>query len=272
MKHLVFIVLILFLGANSLAQSYVRKDSVLEEPFIYFSVGSFFPTINTALRVDTDAGLGTEISLEDNLNMNSQASVFKSTLIMRASPKSQFLFSLTGIDRQSSFFVEDTLAFQGKTYPVGVNARLFFNTRFYAFTWRYSIWNKPNWNAGLSVGARAIGIHTGMDAVIQGSSINESVRIAAPAILFGLHGSAYLTDRLLGRYSFDYLHFTIFDIDIRVLETNASLEYFIFKNVGIGGSYSVNEYSIREIPFSSDFQGKVIFQIGGFNLFATLRW
>jgi hypothetical protein len=272
MKRLVFASIALLFALNVSAQSYISKDSTLEKPFLYFSVAGFFTNITTSLRIDSDIGVGTELSLEETLKMESNVAVLKANLILQASPRSQFGFVLTGINRDKTFQIEDTLRFRSSDFPLGANARLFFNTRFYAFTWRYSIWNKPNWNAGLSLGARAVSFHTGIDANVQGRRYNESARFTAPAALIGIHGAAYLSPRFLGRYTFDYLHLTIAGVDIKVLESNTSLQYFFLKNVGVGVAYSVNEYLIQDIPFNSDFDGRVLFRVSGFNLFASCRW
>jgi hypothetical protein len=198
-------------------------------------------------------------------------SVFRADAIGRISPKSQLAFAFTSLQRSSDFVLDEEVQIFDTLLNVDAQLNVFFDTYYYALTWRYSFFNEVNWNAGLSVGLRAVQFKTGLSATFNEREFSASEGVWAPAILFGVHGSGYLTPRLLARYSLEYFQVTVLDINIRVIETRASVEYFVVKNVGLGLAYSTNEYLIRDIPFD-DFQGKVDFEFGGFNLFATVRF
>ena len=86
-----------------------------------------------------------------------------------------------------------------------------------------------------------------------------------------MHGSAYLTPKLLARYSLEYFYLSIDGIDINVIESNFSVQYFIFKQFGLGLAYSTNDYQVNDIPLG-DFNGKVDFNFGGMNLFLSARF
>lgn len=272
-----FIIGLIFLLAAVLpniatAQSYLDKDSVYHNPRVYITAGVHDLNLQTELRLDSDIGLGTSISLEDDLKLLNEGFVFQAGGIVRAKRRSQFVFSYTGILRERNVEIDENIDFADTTFYVGAQAKFYFNTYYYSLTWRYSLLEKTNWNAGFSVGLRMVQFKTGLDASFNGSEYGSESTIGAPALLLGLHGSAYLMPRLLGRYSFEYLQLSVSDISIKILETRASLEYFVLKNVGLGVAYSTNKYLVENIPFNNDFEGRVSFEFGGFSLMASARF
>lgn len=261
----------LFNTSNVLAQSYgtVAGDSI--NPRAYITAGYYFPTINTSLRIDTALGIGTVIGLED-LGLDEDKSVFKLDGVIRVSPKSQLAITYTNINRESTALLERDVTVGDSTFLKGSGVGILFDVDYYAVTWRYSFYNKKNWNAGLSLGARAVSINTGFGARINERTYTESTSVTAPAILFGVHGSAYLTPKLLARYSLEYFYLSVNGLDINVVESNAAVHYFFFKNFGLGAAYSTNSYRVNDVPLGDDFNGKIDFSFGGFNLFLTARF
>lgn len=266
---LFIITLISFSNIN--AQSYESKEGDSINPRVYVAAGYYFPSINTSLRIDGRRGLGTEIGLED-LGLEEDKSVFKLGGIVQVSPKSQLAISYTSINRNARAILERDITIGETTFEAGSGLGFKFNVNYYALTWRYSFFNEKNWNAGLSLGARAVSINTGFNAQINNRSKIENTSVTAPTILFGVHGGAYLTPKLLARYSLEYFYLSVNGIDINVVESNASVEYFFFKKFGLGLAYSTNDYLVRDVPLGEDFNGKIDFNFGGFNLFLSGRF
>lgn len=266
-----FFLIFLIHSNKSTAQSYstVEGDSI--NPRVYVNAGYYFPSINTSLRIDGRLGLGTEIGLED-LGLDEEKNVFKIGGVVRISPKSQLALTYTSINRNTNATLERDIIIGETTFEAGSGLGFKFNVDYYALTWRYSFFNEKNWNAGLSLGARAVSINTGFNARVNDNFREENTSVTAPAILFGVHGSAYLTPKLLARYSLEYFYLSVNGIDINVVESNASVEYFIFKKFGLGLAYSTNDYIVRDVPLGEDFNGKIDFNFGGFNLFLTARF
>ncbi len=266
---LVFIFVLSFLQ-EGWSQSVLTRDSTVFNPRVYFSTGAYFPKVDTRLRIDGSV-LGTELSLEDDLNLLEDMRVFKTDALLRVGQRSQFLVSFTQLLRSQDFVLDESITVRDTTFEVGAEINLSFDTYYTALTWRYSIWNETNWNVGFSVGMRYVYFKAGFEGRLNSSSTEVSDGIGAPALLLGVHGGAYIAPRLLGRYSFEWIGLTVADISINILETAVSLEYFIGKNWGAGVAYSTNAYTVRDIPFS-DFDGRVIFSFGGANLFLTARF
>jgi hypothetical protein len=260
------------LSITSSAQSYIRAGGDSLNPRIYANTGVFRPNLTTSLRIDSRSGLGTDISLEDDFNFESSLSVFYAQAVIRAKQRSQFVLSFTNINRSSDLEISEDITIADTTFYLGATLNLQFDVNYYAFTWRYAFFNKANWNAGLSIGLRAAQFGFKADATANGAEYGVSESITAPAILFGLHGSGYLTERLLGRYSFEFFDLNVAGFDINVLETRASLEYFIIENVGLGVAYSTSAYRVSDFPLNNNLDGRVLFDFSGINIFLSARF
>jgi hypothetical protein len=266
----IFSVLVCALQVN--AQTYIQEKGDSINPRVYASVGLFFPNITTSLRIDSDRGLGTELGLEDDFKFDDLISVFNIQGVVRVKNRSQFVLAFTNMSRSSNIQLDDNIEIGDTAFYVGANLDMKFDVNYYALTWRYSFFNNANWSAGLSFGLRAAQFIVKADAEVNGREYGESASVVAPAPLIGLHGSGYLTERLLARYSLEYFTLNVEGIDLNILESRASLEYFILENVGIGAAYSTSRYRVREFPLSDDFEGSVLFDFSGGNLFLSARF
>ena len=260
-----------FLSSNVVAQSYTTVEGDSIYPRFYLETGYYFPNITTRLRVDGD-NLGTEINLEDDFNFESEMSVFRLGGFIRISPKSQLAVSYTRMHRSKRRTVERDIEWNDTIFEANSDINLKFDVNYFAATYRYSFFNEKNWNAGLSVGLRGVDIGTSINARFNNRQASREANVLAPAILFGVHGSAYLTPNLLARYSLEYFYLSVNGIDVTVIESNAAVQYFIFKNIGLGLAYSTNDYRLRDVPLTDNFDGKIEFGFGGFNLFLSARF
>lgn len=278
LSHMRFFLCLLFLAfsVHLSAQSYMESTGDSIAPRVYFNTGFFFPNMTTSLRVDSDRRLGTELGLEDDFNFEENLSVFYAQAVLRVKKRSQFVMAYTNMKRTSSIELDENIEVGDTIFYLGANIDLRFDVNYFALTWRYSFFNNANWNAGLSFGVRAAQFVVDAEAQANGNSnsiaYGESTSVTAPAPLIGVHGAGYLTDRLLARYSLEYFGVSISEIDINVLESRASLEYFIFKNVGIGAAYSTSRYRVKDIPLSDNFDGRILFDFSGGNLFLSARF
>jgi hypothetical protein len=267
----VLVALTLLISGNAFSQSYVDLEGELQEPRVYFSAGAFFPEMVTSLRVDSDFGIGTEINLEELFDLESRINVFRAGGLVRIGKRSHIDASFTNMKRSNLISLAADFDFGDTVFYAGAFADLKFDVLYLAATYRYSIFEKPNWNAGVSAGLRYVRFNTSINAQLNTEAYSSTAAVGAPAILLGLHGSAYLTPRLLGRYSMETFYLSVQDVNIRVLETSVSLQYYITKNIGLGAGYASSNYQVRQIPFDDSFKGKVTFAFEGVTLFASFR-
>ena len=230
--------------------------------------------MNTSMRIDTDRGFGTDISLENDLKFKTYISAFRVSAMYRLKEKSQFLLSFTDMNRSKTLTLDRDIKIGDTTFYANASLKAKFDVNYYSLTWRYSFFNKTNWNAGLSFGLRMVEFKTGF--VATGSHLQRSYQadpiLLAPAALIGIHGSGYLTPRLLGRYSLEYFQLTVTGTKLTVLETQMSVSYYFTKNLGLGAGYANTAFNLTSLPLDNKFEGNVNFSFQGFTLFATARF
>jgi len=76
----------------------------------------------------------------------------------------------------------------------------------------------------------------------------------------------------MARYSLEAFYLKVSDVRINIVESSASVHYFITKNVGLGIAYSTNSYRLTNLPLWGESEGKVNFEFGGLNMFLTTRF
>jgi hypothetical protein len=254
------------------SQSYTSREGDSINPKFYVWAGVFYPNMNTSLRVDSAIGIGTEIGLESEFGLQEDLGVFRIDGLAQLTENSQIAVAYTAMKRKRRLILEKDIEFGETLIEAGANVGYNFDVDYIGATYRYNFFNERNWNAGLSGGLRGVFIKTSLDGQLNDQSFQEKATFNAPAILFGVHGSAYLTPRLLARYSLEVFYLKINDIKITVLESNASVHYFIFKNIGLGVAYSTNDYSVQNVPLWGDSEGKIDLNFGGLNMYITSRF
>ena len=271
-KYVIFILIAFLTIEVGWTQSYTSREGDSINPRFYVWAGGFYPNMNTALRIDAKNGLGTEIGLEDDLKLSENLGVFRFDGMVRLTENSQLAITYTGIKRRKNVVLDKDITFADTTFNINSEINYKFNVDYLAATYRYNFFNERNWNAGLSGGVRAVFFDTSIKGRLNNLNKNRERSLTAPAILFGVHGSAYLTPRLMARYSLETFYLKIDDIKINIIESNASVHYFIHKNFGLGLAYSTNSYRLVNLPLWGDSEGKVNFEFGGLYLNLTGRF
>lgn len=272
---LILLEIIVFSGLVSVqnlnAQSYQSREGDSINPRFYASMGYYVPNIRTNLRID-GSRLGTDISLEDTFNLDEDLGVFRADFYVSLTKRSSLVGSYTSIKRGNSIVLEEDFEFEDVVFEAGSGVRFNFDVDYIAATYRYNLFNELNMSAGFSAGLRGVIINTGATARLNSLTRSASASFLAPALLLGVHYSAYLRPRLLLRYSLEGLYLEIEDIRVNIIESNASINYFITKKVGVGLSYSTNNYRVRNFSLGGDFNGKVNFSFGGLNMSLIARF
>ncbi|MDI1354558.1 MAG: hypothetical protein PSX36_06555 [bacterium] len=264
---------LIFSSLIFIASGQKNADSLFK-PHAYLYFSGYVPEITTSIRFDSKtAHIGTVVSLENSLNFDENPKLWRADGYIRAGKRSAFALTFLSINRNRSWTLERDLKFRDTTFTTGANAKMYFNTNYWGLSYRYSIFSKPTWSAGLSFGLRILTVKTGITAESKlFGSYSSNSQLVVPAALVGFHGAAYLWKRLQFRYTWEFLRLNVEGIKIYVFDNNFALEYFILKNVGLGASYSEVSYRINEIPFSEEFSGQIEYTVSGFSLFLAARF
>lgn len=244
-----------------------QTDSAEKEYKIYINAGAFFPEVETRIQADGEHGLGTVIFVENFLNADKNPFVFTANgywkITKRSSVNARFFhYTTTGHieTSQSQITIRDSVIQIGAQ----IDSRLTMN--YFGLTYDFSVFAKPTWNAGLSLGLRSSFFDFNLDYQTLDHSGNYSENITIPIILWGLFIDGYLTPHLRGTYTFEMFQLTVKDISGLVYENRFGLEYYFLKNIGAGFSYNQISYRINDVPLNKVFNGLISYNLSGLQL------
>lgn len=208
--------------------------------------GWFTVDFKTEFRAGTPALIGTVIRLEDTLNLDENVKTGWLGGFYRFKPKHAITVAITRMNRDATTTLKESIEIgedDDLVFDIGVAVDSKFNQRVMYLMYQYSFINNGRTEAGLRVGVSAFQIELGLagSASVNGappSQVGESYSlppIPVPGLgAFITHG---FTKNFILRLSGTGLDFEIGDIDLRLLTSRTTIEYFFVKNVGIGGGF-----------------------------------
>jgi hypothetical protein len=205
------------------------------------SAGFFAAINNTNIRVSNVSGeVGTDVNFENDLGFKKHSATFLGDFQWRSSSRSRFDLSYIYIGRTSDKTIQKDIMFGGDTYPVNTQIDAFFNTRIYRFSYGYAILSKPNFEAGLLIGAHIVGASVGLSAVGNSANLNltDDFGFTAPLPDFGVWGGYTFSDRWAITGEFDYFALTVDNINGKILGFNALVTYRAIGHLDVSAGYT----------------------------------
>lgn len=270
MKYLLsFYFIVVSLGVFAMDSLKVAK---MPKYRYYIYAGSFFPTTETTLRVDGRFA-GTYIDLENDFKMGGKGMSFRTEALGQFSPRSSVSLTYFSIFKNGTATLDRDITYNDVVFHAGGTVNSFFNIHFMGASYRYSVFYKENWCLGLTTGFRVLNMDMGATLIEpSGYSYTNQFSTYIPVVLFGIHGSAYITPRFLARYSLEYFGLRIQGVSGKVVDNRLTLEYYILKNFSIGGSFTHINYVIKDFDVMRNFEGEVGYSVMGFALYAGVRF
>lgn len=196
------------------------------------SVGAaFLANFDTAVRVDSDFVLGTNIDLEDLLGVDSDNAVFRLAASYEFTPRHRVDMSVFDINRNGSRSIAEDIEIGDVTIPSGsVDTR--FDTLVAKAAYRYNFVDDQRTVLGASLGLHMMGITFALESDVAQTS--ETFRATAPLPVVGLHGEYALspTWKILASAE-------LFQVDIgfgrgHLSDTSLAIEHEPWKHFGWG--------------------------------------
>jgi len=219
-------------------------------------VGGFFQKFETTIRVDSPTtGLGTEVGLEDDLNLESNQANFRADGYWRLGRHSRLDFAYTAWNRKGGNEIDRDITIGDTTYHAGARVDSRLKVTLAELYYGYSFWNTPQFEAGLQLGFTALfnkALFEGTGTISGGggsvtetfSSEDRTVTAPVPAIgaqfRYTLSPGFLLSARVRGSGA------TIDNIKASSLQWRAALDYYPWKNVGFGAAYDYMDITIEK--------------------------
>lgn len=231
------------------------------------AIGSYALDLDARLRVD-GSRRGQDFSLSHDLGLDSERDVGFFSLGWRPFERHQFDLSYFSDEVSSTRILDREISIDDQTFMVGARLHTRFDVDAYDLSYTWWLQSTPRQAFGVNVGL--VGYIIDIDAQAVGSasdqsaerSASASVDLPAPRIgvsyrrafgqgwRFSASGSAFET--------------SVGNIDARVLDARAGIEYYPWSHFGMRLQYSVNR--IRADLDKTEFNGRANLDFSGLQL------
>lgn len=268
---LAFFILPHFLQAQE--TNNLKQDSTDYRYKYYIASGAYFPNVTTEIRLDSQVGLGTVLSLENSFGFPDKPVLFRIDADARITKRSSITAQFFLMNRNSEKVLDREIVIRDTVIETGATIKSKVNNTFYGITYHYDAFRKPMINAGFDAGLRLTVFDMGFYFKrLNGEENATNISLPIPVILLGFHTNGYFTPRLRGGYRFDFFRLNIEGVQGSVFENKFLLEYYFIKNLSIGVAYNSIIYNLDDFPVSDNFTGKVNFQISGMECYLSARF
>jgi len=251
----------------------------------------FYPEISSTARLDLTATKrpGTEIKLEDDLNLSDRKGTPYVTLGMRLGQAWRMEFEYYELNRSASKAITRQIDWGDTTFPVGAQVDSKLDTTVYRLTGGYSFYRAPTAEAGVSFGAHVTDFKTALSGSGTAGAMSADLRTAlartspsgvvtttfhreerstlVPLPTIGLYGSYGFADHWQVRGKVDYLSLKYGDYDGSLINTLVAIDWRFAKNWGAGIGYRYVNYKLN--VDKSNFRGEINYKFSGPTFFVN---
>ena len=249
-----------------------------EERFM-LSGGAFLPSFDTTLRVDNRTlGIGDDVSLEDDLDVDDDESVYWIGGHWRFASRHRVALSYFRSKRDATAVALDDIQIGDEIFPVGAGLDSEFEIQVIPLVYAYSFMKREKFEF-----AGSVGLHWySLDFTVQGTvslgtedaNAEVTAKADAPLPLFGLRFDYYITPRWSAGAHGEALALEFdddtFSFSGRAVNVRLSTEYWIWNHFGVGAA--VNWFNVDLDVDDSDWRGEFEYDYFGPQLYLTARF
>ena len=270
-RWLVFILL-----TNSMlampAYSQARYDNHQTKDKFSIRIGGFHQEdIDSNIRIDSKSlGLGTIISLEDNLNVGNSLGVVRIDGHYRFNNRHRIEWAWFSTKRDgTATVVNNDLQIGDEIFEVGTRISTEWDSDLLKAGWSWSYINVERYEFYLGAGLNIRKMSLKFDGVlatgeeIQQETFDEGVTAPLPTFNFG--GTYNFTNKLSLQWRFELFGIEAGDFEGSFQDTYFLVEHNTFKNVGFGGG--LNSFNFDLTTEDDDLRGEIDTSYTGFLLY-----
>ena len=241
------------------------------------SAGGFFTGLSSDMTLDIMAdGENKTIDVEDDLGVNSSTNTFRLDAFWRVGPRHRINIGYYTLDRTGVNLLERDIEWEGVVYPIGVSVESHIDLDVIPISYSYSFVKRDNWELAASFGVHWMTIDTGTEGqafVGENQELtftSEGSKVTGPFPLLGLLADFQPSPKWQMGASIQYLDISISKYHGRLLDARAYVEYYIWRNVGIGLSY--NFFDLEAGVTKEDFVGDFNIEYDGWTTYLTAKF
>lgn len=236
-----------------------------------FSAGGFFTDHDTNIRLDTEAGRGTLVNLEDNLGLDATTDVLRVNGAWRFADRHKMHLGLFDLSQSGSRTLETELTIDGQVFEVNEVVATDWKMRLLELGYSYRIRGDARFqwwfNVAFFVQDTAINV---TETATGGDTSSEDVILPLPK--FGTAIDYAFTDRWIGHAGIDVFKLEIGDYAGSLVDFRATLDYRLTQNVSLGAGWHLIDVIVDLDRSVSGWRGRFDWQTRGFLLYGRLVW
>lgn len=207
------------------------------------SLGAFITDRDTQTRVDSNTlGRGTTIVLEDDLGLDSSQTVFRIDGHVRTAERHRIDFSVFDLSRDSTWTIDQNIQFGDEVFSANTTIDSNFDLVIYKIAYTYSVWWTEHGFLGVDAGIHVADLVETLSAPSAGQFQLKS--LTAPLPVIGIRGEYYFNPRLALSGNVEWFGIKINDIEGRLLDIYAGLDYKITDNFALGVAYNFVTFDV----------------------------
>ena len=207
-----------------------------------FQLGGFFPSTNTKLKID-GTQVGSIVDLE-NLGLSDDDTLWRLDGYWRFAKKHRLGFGFFQFNRDGSIRLDEQLEIGDEIFEIGFLTATELQLDFYTIDYLYSFYQGEKWEIAGGLGVYWVGLDFSIGASLDinnnpifGGPVVESTDFNGPLPYLALVFEYYITPKWLAIIKGGYFQLEVGDIDGRLTNLGAKLEYQFTKRWGLGVGY-----------------------------------
>ena len=199
-------------------------------------VGAFITDRQSSTRLDSDAGDGTEIDMEDDLGLESSTNVARLGGYVWLGERHRLDGAFFDLSRESSFPIQETIDFGDETFVINTAVQTESDLTIIKADYTYAVMARDRGWFGVTAGLYIAESGLSLSQPTLGRAETEDV--TAPLPLFGLRGDYAIGDRITLRGAMQWFGFEADDVDGRLTDFYVGADYGFGERMAVGLAYN----------------------------------
>ena len=215
-------------------------------------LGGFFQKLDTVARLDSQSlGAGTTLSLESDLGLPAHKTSVRAEGYLRFGRHGRVEFGFLTLSRAGTNTITKDIEFGDHVYHAGATTDSMLRVTQADLYYSYSFVNTGEAEVGLMLGVSALfssasltatGFVTGPGGTVTSGLVSESRNVVAPIPAVGAHFRfTLLPGFLISARVRGLPKVTISGNTGSMVDAKAALDFYLSRNIGIGGGYSYSK-------------------------------
>jgi hypothetical protein len=217
------------------------------QPFLTIHLGVAHTTNFGNVRLNSEHGRGSTISLRNDLDFPTTTFSPRINIIFNYGNFHNLAFDMYSANRKKTEVISRDIQFGNTTFPSGSEIKTRLRLTYASLCYSYMLFDNGRGRFAALGGVAGILYRLNIESRTF-ADLGQEKNIFVPLPTIGFNGSVYFTHYLFFRSMLKYSAWWSGQYNCNVIEFIPYLEYYVFKNLGIGIRYNFGYTSFKDLP------------------------